>query len=60
MGREVEVGICAEKEFVPSYGSELAAGADVHEVKNRVGGGHHGLPQRRREQGFHVALEKNP
>ena len=29
MEREVRVGICVEKEFVPSYGSELAAGADV-------------------------------
>lgn len=26
---EVEVVICSEREFIPSYGSELAAGADV-------------------------------
>lgn len=29
MEREIEVGICSEKEFVPTYGSDLAAGADV-------------------------------
>ena len=29
MEKEIEVVICSEKEFIPSYGSEFAAGADV-------------------------------
>ena len=29
MEREIEVGICSAKEFIPSYGSQFAAGADV-------------------------------